>query len=199
MEEASLKNVSSLIREAKKQKIANFDDGLLYNCFEPLSGPPENQFAQSRTRTLAIASRIRNIESQKYLQDKKEDTDGEYEDPEIVNDIFKFYGGTDDDDPEAILPDIQTKVDQYEAVQMMIKIKSGNAKVESSCLESNLPDMIKTKREEQYLPLINKSEALRFKAIAYLTSDVFPWHRKAFTLNVPGIGKITVKDDHNGK
>ena len=198
-EENSLRKVSSLITEAKRQKIANFDDGLLYNCFEPLSGPPETQFAQSRTRSLAIASRIRNIEFQKYQgehkdQENDEENESEYEDPEIVTEIFKFYGGTDEDDPEAILPDLKINVDQFEGDQLMIKIKSGTGKIESSCLESNLPDMIKTKREEQYIPLINRSEALRFKAIAFLTSDVFPWHKKSYTLNIPGYGEVLIKD-----
>lgn len=151
-----LKKMSNLFEETKKRKITDFDTGLLYDVFTPITGTPEERCEKWSARLVNIASRLENL----HKDDKTQ--------LPVLEKIDGFFDET--------LGEIDTDVSDFTEKERIIKLNISGRQGESSCVPESLGETLKSIREEQYNVLAFKAKKLVYKAIAQLKKE-FAWHR----------------------
>ena len=146
-----------LFEETKKRKIPDFDTGLLYDVFTPITGTPEERCEKWSARLVNIASRLENLHK------------GEKEKLTILKKIDSFF--------DEKLGEIDTDVSDFTEKERIIKLNISGRQGESSCVPESLGETLKSIREEQYNVLAFKAKKLVYKAMAQLKKE-FAWHRE---------------------
>lgn len=173
-----LKKMANILEKADKRKITDFDTGLLYDVFTPITGTSEERYEKWSARLVNVASRLENI----HLNEKTQ--------LPILKKIDAFFDGK--------LGEIDTDVSDFSEKDRIIKLNISGRQGDSSCVPESLGETLRSIREEQYNVLAFKAKKLVYKAMAQLKKEL-TWHeKKQFVLmNIPVIGTISIGEGND--
>jgi len=175
-----IKKLTKLMTDTKKQKITDFDTGLLEESFEHITGKPSEKFDRYCDKLINIATRIENL--------KQKEENGKYD--KILDEVEYFLENVK-------LPYISTEVNDYKQKSgRYITIKRSDVEGSSeSCEMENFDKRVDIIRDEQYFVLTVKTRHLIEKAKPYLDDVVFSWHKKHdYKLTIPSVGEIRIAE-----
>jgi len=175
-EDKKLMDVVNKLVSDKNRDIPDFDTGLRYKLFNPISESPKKAYQEIRDNLWKVFSRL-----------KKQYSDQGKQEAEIIEKIADFLKNTK-------LPYCIPTIDDYKQREGRFFILSREDNdIKASCLADNLKTVYDEIREEQYFSLCNKGILLLADAVAELDEDVLQWNRKNFVLYVPSVGEVKIE------